>query len=148
MVRNYLKQKDLTLGQQMVRMTAICPRFRCFMKASHVTWTGSIQPTEMSIVYVTEIRYVLGLRPKVFVRDPPLRRRNGTEKIPHLFPDNDLCLYQPRYREWLATMFIADTIVPWAALWLYYYEVWHATGEWLGGGEHPQVRKWKGESRK
>jgi len=22
-------------------------------------------------------------------------------------------------------------------LWLYYYEVWHLTDEWLGGGEHP-----------
>ena len=21
-----------------------------------------------------------------------------------------------------------ETIVPWASLWLYYYEVWHATG--------------------
>ena len=34
-----------------------------------------------------------------------------------------------------------ETIVPWASLWLYYYEVWHATGEWLGGGEHPIARK-------
>ncbi|EKK00114.1 hypothetical protein RBSH_04450 [Rhodopirellula baltica SH28] len=24
-------------------------------------------------------------------------------------------------------------------MWLMYYEFWHATGEWLGGGEHPEV---------
>lgn len=148
MVRNYVKQKNLTLGQQLFRMTTLCPRFKGFMKPSCVTWTGSIQPTELSTLYIIEIRYVLGLRPKVFVRDPLLCRRNGTEKIPHRFLDKDLCLYQPRYREWLATMFIADTIVPWTALWLYYYEVWHATGEWLGGGEHPPERKRKGEKRK
>ena len=35
----------------------------------------------------------------------------------------------------------AETIVPWACLWLYYYEVWHATGEWLGGGLHPSARR-------
>src|SRR5687767_3436945 len=103
MVRNYVKQKNLTLGQQMFRMTALSPQFTCFMKPSYVTWSGSVQPTEMSAVYVIEINYVLGMRPRVFVRDPLLTRRNGTEKIPHLFPGNDLCLYQPRYREWLAT---------------------------------------------
>ena len=34
-------------------------------------------------------------------------------------------------------MWIADTILPWTSLWLYFYELWHATGQWLGGGEHP-----------
>ena len=148
MVRDYLQQKALTLGQQMFRMKSICPRFRCALKRSCVTWTGAIQPTEISSTYLVRINYVLGRRPTVVVVDPPLQRRNGTEKIPHLFPDNDLCLYHPRYGEWLATMFIADTIVPWAALWLYYYEVWHATGEWLGGGEHPRVRERKHGSGK
>jgi hypothetical protein len=31
-------------------------------------------------------------------------------------------------------MSIAATIVPWLSLWLYYYEVWLATGAWEGGG--------------
>jgi hypothetical protein len=31
-------------------------------------------------------------------------------------------------------MMIATTIIPWLALWLYYYEVWLATGHWEGGG--------------
>src|SRR5438034_3968094 len=30
---------------------------------------------------------------------------------------------------------------PVACLWLYYYEVWHTTGEWLGGGLHPSARR-------
>ena len=33
---------------------------------------------------------------------------------------------------------IANTIIPWTVEWLYYYELWQATGEWLGGGEHPE----------
>ena len=34
-------------------------------------------------------------------------------------------------------MKIALTIVPWLSLWLFYYEVWRATGTWYGGGTHP-----------
>ncbi|MGH8092034.1 MAG: hypothetical protein ACREIF_00990 [Chthoniobacterales bacterium] len=31
-------------------------------------------------------------------------------------------------------MRLADTIVPWTSRWLYFYEIWLATGEWMGGG--------------
>ena len=34
-------------------------------------------------------------------------------------------------------MQLATTIVPWCSEWLFYYELWLATGEWLGGGVHP-----------
>ena len=36
---------------------------------------------------------------------------------------------------------LAHTIVPWIAEWLSYYELWHATGEWLGGGTEPVEKK-------
>jgi hypothetical protein len=147
MAPRFVRQRNLTFGQQMLRMGALWPGFKCAMKPSMVIWTGRVQPTEMSCTYLVQVAYVLGFRPKLSVIDPPLRRRNGTEKIPHLFPGDFLCLFQPRYGEWLGSMFIADTIIPWAALWLYYYEVWHATGEWHGGGEHPQVRRRKGKGR-
>jgi hypothetical protein len=54
-----------------------------------------------------------------------------------------LCLYQPKYREFRSSDFISDTIIPWISLWLYYYEKWHVTGKWLGGGEHPNLKKKK-----
>ncbi len=43
-------------------------------------------------------------------------------------------------------MTLADTILPWASLWLFYYEVWLATGEWVGGGEHPGEREDPGKT--
>ena len=43
-------------------------------------------------------------------------------------------------------MFIADTIVPWACEWLLHYEIWLATGEWHGGGEHPSAGTAGGDS--
>lgn len=33
-------------------------------------------------------------------------------------------------------MLIAKTILPWTALWLYYYELWLDTGKWLGPSSH------------
>jgi hypothetical protein len=42
--------------------------------------------------------------------------------------------------------YIADSIVPWAAEWLLFYEGWHATGEWFGPGLHPgddEVSEWR-----
>jgi hypothetical protein len=143
MAPNYVKQRKLTLGQQMFRMCSLFPDFKCELQASKAVWIGRVQPTELSCAYLIRVVYILGLNPKVSVVDPPLRRRNATEKIPHLFPGDLLCLFHPDYREWLDSMFIADTIIPWAVLWLYYYEVWHATGEWYGGGEHPRIRKQK-----
>ena len=68
---------------------------------------------------------------------PQLEPRDG-ESIPHVFGDGTLCLFRFKYHEWNATMSIAETMIPWTALWLYYYEIWHATGEWLGGGEHAE----------
>jgi hypothetical protein len=56
--------------------------------------------------------------------------------LPHVYPLNTLCLFLGN-REWHESIPIADTLVPWASEWLLYYELWLATGEWLGGGEHP-----------
>jgi len=37
-------------------------------------------------------------------------------------------------------MRIDQTIVPWAVLWLFYYEEWLVSDRWKGGGEHPPER--------
>jgi hypothetical protein len=53
---------------------------------------------------------------------------------PHVYrsDDDSLCLYWPMEWSWTPTASLAATIVPWSALWLYYYEAWLVTGEWLG----------------
>lgn len=76
--------------------------------------------------------------PHVHVVAPELVPRPG-ERLPHVYPGDELCLYQPKSREWDSSMVLAETIVPWAAEWLLHYEVWMATGEWTGGGEHPKA---------
>ncbi len=82
------------------------------------------------------VSYRLGSVPEVEVLQPRLQGLSNGSPIPHVYPGNRPCVYLPRSGEWNPSMFIGDTIVPWVALWLYYYEMWHATGQWLGGGVH------------
>lgn len=85
---------------------------------------------------MVRLEYSLEKSPKVFVDSPELLRRNE-ERIPHRYPDGSLCLYLPGAQEWGTSLYLAETVVPWTAEWLIHYELWHATGEWHGGGVHP-----------
>ena len=136
--RRYHRRLPLPVATQIALMEA---RHRDFRLASWrcgaARWVGVLRPTDISVRYGLTISYRLGVRPRVYVTAPELMPR-GEAEIPHLHADGTLCLHLPG--EWNSTMAIAETIVPWAALWLYYYEVWHATGEWCGGGAHPALR--------
>jgi hypothetical protein len=99
--------------------------------------TGVLQPTSRSSVYRFQLKYNLTDNPKTRIVSPELMKNDKGEKAPHLYPGEYLCLYHPQYGEFKRTDFLYETIIPWTSLWLYYYEVWHLTGEWLGGGEHP-----------
>ena len=48
-----------------------------------------------------------------------------------------LCLYLPGKGEWTPAMRLDQTMVPWAILWLFYFEEWLGSNEWKGGGLHP-----------
>lgn len=93
----------------------------------------------MSQNYMVRIEYTLRERPKVWVLRPPLHPRRPGQRIPHTFRDGSVCLHMNH--DWTPAMFIADTVIPWLTLWLYYYETWKATGEWLGGGHEPGDRR-------
>jgi hypothetical protein len=132
----YPSVKPITIVQQDLAMRGYCT-FSCqSMKKNKVIWVGTIQPTPASIVYTVKIEYSLEDKPRVWVLSPKLQKRNG-DPIPHTFPRQRLCLFLPNNNEWSKSKIIAKTIVPWISLWLYHYEVWHATGEWLGEGIHP-----------
>ncbi len=94
-------------------------------------WQGTLQPRLSSPVYQIEIRYRGNKIPKVKVVSPPL-----ADGSPHLYKDGCLCLYWPKEWRWRPDQIIAKTILPWAASWLYYYELWLDTGEWLGPSSH------------
>lgn len=137
MAIEYIKRKELSLAQQSFRMQVLHPQFASRLGPGAAVWIGAVTPSEESRSYTVKVEYHLGNNPKVSVADPLLRRRSASEAIPHLYAGDYLCLYRPKYLEWTSEDYVAETIIPWTSLWLYYYEVWHVTGEWLGGGEHP-----------
>ena len=68
----------------------------------------------------------------------PLRTRPGLS-LPHVWNHEKqvLCLFQEG--DWRPGLRLADSIVPWASEWLFFYEIWLVTGEWDGGGRWAAV---------
>lgn len=134
------RKRPVPLADQVSTMRRFFPDFRQQWKRNIVIWIGELQPTPLSKIYRIKILYSLHGRyriPETYVLKPQISDRSEKEAIPHVYPGNQLCLYHPSYGEWSQQKYIAKTIVPWASLWLLYYERWKITGEWTGGGEHP-----------
>ena len=132
----------VSLALQAFDLRALLPtaHSRIRNQTSTLTSVFDLQPTAASCRYTVQLRYRLGRRPEVRVTNPPLRIRGGADRIPHTF-DNDL-LSLHLDNEWRPTMRLADTIVPWASQWLFYYELWLTTGAWHGGGHGEQPEPW------
>ena len=101
-----------------------------------LVWLGELTPAEYTATYEVLIDHQIGKAPLVYVAPPRLQLLDG-QALPHVYPLNTLCLFLGN-REWHQSISIADTLVPWASEWLLFYELWLTTGDWLGGGEHPQ----------
>lgn len=97
-------------------------------RAGGVEWSGTLQPTAESPHYRLRVLHEPNRVPRVWVVSPQPR-----PDVPHRYPDkHSLCLYWPKEWRWTPRESLADTIIPWAAFWLYYYELWLVSGEWLG----------------
>jgi hypothetical protein len=135
------------------------PQMRLLFRSSWgVCWQGPLRGADFD--YEVRILYLNGNDigrcevaahcwfPEVVIVDPPLRKRHGDNYVPHVY-DTDgepiLCLFDARAEEWDQGMSVADTIIPWAAKWLFFYELWLATGQWEGGGRHPDARDRKAQ---
>jgi hypothetical protein len=142
----YKNAKQLTIAMQAGHLRHSFPEAKLNLhKNNLLTWHGVITPTPLSQSYHVTIQYRLGERPDVTISDPPLKTNNG-QKIPHVFSGNRLCLFRYKYYEWDSGMRIDNTIIPWTSLWLFFYEIWLATGTWCGGGEHAGEDKQKLET--
>ena len=146
----------LSVHQQDRHLRSEFPSFRLCLDADWIgIWEGMVcpiaQPYRLRVLYFSQRRFVtwrLG-NPyvSVTVLDPPVGPdpRGTGERVPHVyalgcppaFPR--LCLYDPVTDEWAPDLPIATTIIPWAIDWLFFYEEWVCTGEWKGGGRHPEV---------
>jgi len=134
------KYRALTAAQQFhaLQRSPIC-QGDGQLHAGQLVWNFTAQPTPVSREYALRISYRQGATPKIWIISPDLHQFTDGRKIPHLYEQNPprLCLYYVKTDEWTPTMLIASTIVPWAILWLYYFEEWLFSDEWKGGGIHP-----------
>jgi len=108
------------------------------VNAEKLVWYYTYVPHPLCQQYSLKLEYKHRGTPKVYVVNTVLARYEDQE-LPHVYDQEKqhLCLYDPEGNEWSSSMIIATTIIPWASDWLYHYEVWLTTGDWLGGGRHP-----------
>ena len=147
--KQYSKAKRIPLIQQKVALLAAYPDGKCDIgNRKKLIWSGKIRPTPISQEYTVVLTWELGWSPKVWVIGDELQRLDDPD-FPHKYQIIKeekmvrLCLY--RHQEFSSYEFLSKTIIPWTVEWLYFYEIWLVTGEWCGGGEHPQVGEQKAE---
>jgi len=124
-----------SLGLQVAEMAKRFPDLR--FERSMMSWYGNLQPDDDATLYRIKITYCPPNPPKVWVRRPSLH-----PEVKHRYSDGTLCLYDPREGEWDHSMLVSQTIVPWTAEWLLYYEAWLIDPEkrWFGP-EAPHGRR-------
>jgi hypothetical protein len=100
-------------------------------------WTGTMKPSDQSPEYRVKITYCQAASVKVHVISPAIK-----SDAPHRYHDDSLCLYHPHDKSWNSRKHIAETIIPWTAEWLFYYERWLVTKHWDGPeAPHDSVKK-------
>ncbi len=106
-------------------------------------WLGKLKPTSLSSEYSIAVK-LENEKVETFVVEPEkLALFEKETSLPHVYSTSKqkLCLFFPDGKEWNKGKLLVDTIIPWASEWLYFYEIWVLTGEWLGGGTKHEIEK-------
>lgn len=88
---------------------------------------GFLRPTEASPDYHIRISVCQDRKPKITVLSPAIN-----PKSKHLYNDGSLCVYKPDAISTSTPFFYRDFLIPWIALWLFFYEKWLITRIWFG----------------
>jgi len=134
------RPRDLSAAQQYgaLKTNPLCTGNGALGRGK-LTWMWQVAPSSLGRLYTLHVDFKEGNSPKVFVDQPDLVALAEGRKIPHVYSETpiQLCLYLPASGQWHGRLLITQTIVPWAALWLYFYEEWLVSDDWKGGGVHP-----------
>lgn len=138
--KKFLEEKPISLFDQKISLKMAYKGSSCEIKGKALLWMGNIQPTPISRIYTVVLKFRMWETPQIWIMGDALKNLDSPD-FPHKY-DIDIdkkivrvCLY--RYREFNTYKLLSNTIIPWTIEWLYFYEIWLATGEWCGGGEHP-----------
>lgn len=142
-MKSVFQHKRLNMAQQILKLKKYWNSGKT-ISYSHkgFEWCCKLRPTDLSREYELTVIHKVNSLPKAYIRRDNLSE-NTDGKLPHIYKCEgskvELCLYYGD--EFNLSMYISDTIVPWAVEWLFYYEVWLRTGKWQGEGIHPVVPK-------
>ncbi|MDQ3688962.1 MAG: hypothetical protein M3406_02805 [Chloroflexota bacterium] len=125
--------RPITMAEQEFAMLEHRPAITRMRRKPWV-WRCVISARSGGQVYVIDIEggFRSGGGVKLWCREPALVPEAVTGRPPHTFADGSLCVNDRTPNEY---EFIAFTTVPWLYSWLFFYEHWLDTGEWVG----PQV---------
>lgn len=124
--------RRLSVAQQAIGLRGVFPDRPPSVQAGRLKWTGVLTPTPLSRDYTVTLTYSHAMRPRMAIVDPALRSATDGA-IPHLYRDGSICLNDTH--QWDSSMLLVDTVIPWTSEWLYFYELWVATGTWFGDGD-------------
>lgn len=130
--------KTLSIDKQIALMRCAWPQLRTSRRRSGLFSRGWLHPSPLTGRYRVRIELEPVRLPHVYIEAPQLRPRRRSSTVPHTYASDEPCLFWPEGRDWSSSMAICDTVVPWLAEWLVFYELWLVTGEWAGGGKHPE----------
>jgi hypothetical protein len=118
--RKIVSEKDL-IGKTF-------PSIHSQIKGLKLICRGWIQPSEHSARYKIEIEYVPWNSPDIRILEPEIEINPST----HIYPNGNICLYDWREQPWLKSWHLHETIIPWLAEWLVFYELYILAGKWHG----------------
>ncbi len=154
----------IPIENQIAAMDKRWPAFTLVQSVGRgAVWEGMLDPVRRH--YRVRVSYevplaienfsIINVQPRVQILSPRLESHPDYDEgpIPHVYVNRKerslpyLCLFDPYNGEWTPSDLLAETTVPWASRYLYFYEGWLLTGKWSGGGRHPTQEEQDGNQR-
>ena len=129
-------QPRRTIWEHAVALRRSDPWLKVTVSGGILVADGLLRPQPGMREYHVRIDYRERYTPKTQVLNPQPARRDQEQPVPHTLGQDHLpCLFTTG--DWNSSMPLGDTIVPWLAEWLVFYEGWRLTGIWYGNGVLP-----------
>lgn len=136
-------RKPLSLAVQLGNLQEMFPKSQGHVRNGELHWGfDAFSPMELCATYTIEIEGRRGHAPTVWLSGGCIDESN-IKRIPHKYGIDEVglrvkvCLEKG---DWQVDQLYARTSIPWAMEWIVHFEIWCATGEWTGGGIHPESK--------
>lgn len=119
-----LFNRGITLYEQLQDIVRKFPFLKCRLKKNRLCCVGTFKSSLSGSEYEVKIIKQGNNPPRVKIIKPSIRKK-------HVYPDGSLCFYHYKNFKWDNNYLISDYHIPWTSAWIYFYEVWLITDEWV-----------------